>query len=98
MMNKKLSLGLVTLASVIGLNSLHAQSLIDPSVKDVIQRAFQTNKELKLKTYEVDKARLEAEGVKANNLPHVSALGLYGYLHSNGSVDIPTVNVPLLNL
>lgn len=97
-MNKKLSLGLVTLASVIGLNSLHAQSLIDPSVKDVIQRAFQTNKELKLKTYEVDKARLEAEGVKANKLPHVSALGLYGYVHSNGSVDIPTVNVPLLNL
>ncbi|MGB3063268.1 TolC family protein [Sphingobacterium thalpophilum] len=98
MMNKKLSLGLVTLASVIGLNSLHAQSLIDPSVKDIIQRAFQTNKELKLKTYEVDKARLEAEGVKANKLPHVSALGLYGYVHSNGSVDIPTVNVPLLNL
>lgn len=97
-MNKKLSLGLVTLASVIGLNSLHAQSLIDPSVKDIIQRAFQTNKELKLKTYEVDKARLEAEGVKANKLPHVSALGLYGYVHSNGSVDIPTVNVPLLNL
>lgn len=97
-MNKKLSLGLVTLASVIGLNSLHAQSLIDPSVKDIIQRAFQTNKELKLKTYEVEKARLEAEGVKANKLPHVSALGLYGYVHSNGSVDIPTVNVPLLNL
>ncbi len=97
-MNKKLSLGLLTLASVLFLNKLHAQSWIDPSVKDIIQKAFQTNKELKLKAYEVDKARLEAEGVKANRLPHISALGLYGYVHSNGSVDIPTVNIPLLNL
>ncbi|MCS4225259.1 TolC family protein [Sphingobacterium sp. BIGb0165] len=98
MMNKKLCIGLFAFVSVVCLNKLHAQSLVDPSVKDIIQKAFQTNKELKLKAYEVDKARLEAEGVKANRLPHVSALGLYGYVHSNGSVDIPTVNVPLLNL
>ncbi|WP_336830512.1 TolC family protein [Sphingobacterium multivorum] len=98
MMNKRLCLGLLTLASVMFINKLHAQSLIDPSVKDIIQKAFQTNKELKLKAYEVDKARLEADGVKANRLPQVSALGLYGYVHSNGSIDIPTVNIPLLNL
>jgi|GEM_PF-5398612 len=39
-MNKKLSLGLLTLASVLFLNKLHAQSWIDPSVKDIIQKAF----------------------------------------------------------
>ena len=60
-MNKRLCLGLLTLASVMFINKLHAQSLIDPSVKDIIQKAFQTNKELKLKAYEVDKARLEAD-------------------------------------
>lgn len=97
-MNKKVCIGLFTFASLICLNKLQAQSLIDQSVKDIIQKAFQTNKELKLKGYEVDKARLEAEGVKANRLPHVSALGLYGYVHTNGRVDLPTVQLPLLNV
>jgi hypothetical protein len=55
------------------LNKLHAQSLIDPSVKDIIQKAFQTNKELKLKAYKVDKARLEADGVKSK--PAATCLG-----------------------
>src|SRR5690606_41262550 len=69
-----LCLGLLAFVSVICLDKLHAQSLIDPAIKDIIQKAFETNKELKLKAYEVDKARLEVDGVKANRLPHVSAL------------------------
>ena len=75
-----------------------AQSIIDPKVKEIIQQSFQTNKGLRLKNYEIDKANLEAEGVKANKLPHVSATGLYGFMYNNGSLDIPTLNLPVLNL
>lgn len=75
-----------------------AQSIIDPNVKEIIQQSFQTNKDLRLKNYEVDKATLEAEGVKAKKLPHVSATGLYGFMYNNGSLDIPTLNLPVLNL
>ncbi|TYR35407.1 TolC family protein [Sphingobacterium phlebotomi] len=75
-----------------------AQSIIDPKVKEIIQQSFQTNKDLRLKNYEVDKANLEVEGVKANKLPHVSATGLYGFMYNNGSLDIPTLNLPVLNL
>ena len=75
-----------------------AQSFIDPKVKDIIQQSFQTNKELTLKIYEVDKANLEAEGVKSKKLPHVAATGLYGFMYNNGSLDIPTLNLPVLNL
>ncbi len=74
------------------------QSNIDPKVKEIIQQSFQTNKDLQLKNYEVDKANLEAEGVKSNKLPHVSATGLYGFMYNNGSLDIPTLNLPVLNL
>lgn len=75
-----------------------AQSNIDPRVKEIIQQSFQNNKDLQLKNYEVDKANLEAEGVKTNKLPHVSATGLYGFMYNNGSLDIPTLNLPVLNL
>lgn len=74
------------------------QSIIDPKVKEIIQQSFRSNKDLRLKNYEVDKVNLEAEGVKTNKLPHVSATGLYGFMYNNGSIDIPTVNLPILNL
>lgn len=86
------------LFSVVFQQTGRTQSIIDPKVKEIIQQSFQTNKSLHLKNYEVDKANLEAEGVKANKLPHVSATGLYGFMYNNGSLDIPTLNLPVLNL
>ncbi|WP_437918321.1 TolC family protein [Sphingobacterium sp. LRF_L2] len=96
-MKNKLSLGLLTLSMIIYHYYGIAQSVVDPNVKEFIHKAFQTNKGLKLKSYEVDKAVLEVEGVKSKKLPHVSATGLYGYVHANGSLDIPTINLPILN-
>lgn len=97
-MRKKLSWGLLILSIIICEYKSVAQSIIDPQVKEVIQKALADNKDLKIKAYEVDKASLEIADVKANKLPHVSATGVYGYLQSNGSLDLPTLSLPILNV
>jgi len=97
-MRKKMCWGLFAIGMIFCQRQALGQSVIDSQVKEIIWRAFQTNSDLKLQVYDVEKARVEAEGVKANKLPHVSATGLYGYLHSNGSLDLPTVYLPILNV
>lgn len=97
-MRKKLCCNLLVFSLMVCHDYSNAQSIIDPKVKTVIQQAFLTNKDVKLKSFDVDKANLEVEGVRANKLPHVSATGLYGYIHTTGSLDLPTVNLPILNL
>lgn len=77
---------------------LFAQTGFDPQVKEAIQKSFLSSKDLKIKAYEVDKTALEAAGVKAKLMPHVEATGLYGFMHSSGSLDIPTVMIPGLNV
>ncbi|MGO1245205.1 MAG: TolC family protein [Sphingobacterium sp.] len=96
MMRNRFVWGLLALNMLFFVSQTIAQTVIDPLVKDVIHTTFQTNKDIILKTYDVDKTNLEADGVKTNKLPHVSATGLYGYIHSNGSLDLPTVDLPLL--
>lgn len=96
MMKNRLALGLLALNVLFFFSQVAAQPVIDPLVKNVILTTFRTNKDILLKSYDVDKTNLEIEGVNSNKLPHVSATGLYGYIHSNGSLDLPTVELPLL--
>lgn len=54
-----LSFGVVAHQSVV------AQTGIAPQVKDAIKQSFQASRELKIKSLEVDKTVLEADGVRA---------------------------------
>ncbi len=96
MIRKRLALGLIALNVLFCISQTTGQTVIDPLVKSAIHATFQTNKDIILKTYDVDKTNLELDGVNANRRPHVSATGLYGYIHSNGSLDVPAVELPLL--
>ncbi|SMG15106.1 TolC family protein [Sphingobacterium psychroaquaticum] len=87
-----LSFGVVAHQSVV------AQTGIAPQVKGAIKQSFQASRELKIKSLEVDKTVLEADGVRAKKLPHVDATGLYGFVYTNGSLDIPTLTIPILNV
>jgi len=71
-----------------------AQQGIDSQVKEAIQKSFQNSKELQVKSLELDKTEMEAAEVKGKKLPHVEATGLYGFLYSNGSLDLPTWTIP----
>lgn len=97
-MNKKISWVLLALTVVFSDDRLFAQGPIDPQIKTIIQKSFQNNNVLRLKSLDVDKSMLEADAVRANKLPHVSATGIYGYMHANGSLDLPPLDIPILNL
>ncbi len=97
-MRKILGLSLLALSSTICGYRAVAQAVIDPKVKEVIQKALESSNDLRIKSYETEKVNLEITAVKANKLPHVSAMGAYGYLQSNGSLDLPTLSLPILNV
>ena len=46
---------------------------------------------------EKKKLELERKSVLNKYIPKVEATGLYGYLNSEGSIDIPNLNVPILS-
>ena len=98
MVHKKISWFVLVLAFVLLWNFVRGQGIIDPQVKAVIQESFRNNNTLKLKSLDVDKSTLEAEGVRSNKLPHVSATGVYGYMNATGGLDLPTLDIPLLNM
>ncbi|WP_238387192.1 TolC family protein [Sphingobacterium olei] len=75
-----------------------AQEYVSPKLKQVVQQALLSNRGLKLKSYEVTKVQLEAEGVDAKKLPHVSATGLYTYINGSGQIDLPASSIPLFDL
>lgn len=97
-MNKKWSYAMLGIFCLFAGENLYAQTIIEPQLKTVIQNAFQANKDLKVKSMDANKTLLEADEVRAKKLPHVAATGLYGYTHNNGSLDLPTLNLPALNL
>lgn len=96
-MKNSLALGLFALSVLFRPTRADAQTVINPQVMDVINTTFQTNKDIILKYFDVQKTNLEIEGVASNRLPHIAASGLYGYVHSNGSLDLPTTELPILN-
>ncbi len=97
-MKKNLIWILLLTAGLLPTDKLSAQGIVDPQLQEVIRTAFQANKDLKVKSLEVDKAVLEADGVRSKKLPQVSANGLYGYSHSHGNLDLPTQQLPILNV
>lgn len=73
---------------------LYAQHIVDPQLRNPIQQAINSNRSIVGKGYEKDKTLLEAANVKSKSLPHITANAFYGYLHSAGNLDLPTLNSP----
>lgn len=76
----------------------YAQQGISPQLKEPIQKAIQNNSDIKNSYLENQKTLLDQNTVSGKLLPHVTAMGMYGYLHGTGELDLPTKTLPLLGL
>ena len=60
-----------------------------------VEAAIKNNKAIKNAYLESDKVALDREDVKGKLLPKVSLNGLYGYVHSDLDIDLPTQSLPI---
>lgn len=77
---------------------LRAQPLIDPQLIQPVQHAIATNYELNNQLLEAGKTHLNAEEVKGKALPEISASALYAFFYNRGTLDLPTVTLPITGL
>nr|WP_226905060.1 TolC family protein [Pedobacter schmidteae] len=96
-MNLKQTL-LLSILVMICSNKIIAQQIIDPQLKQPIQQAIATNYELLNKNIEAHKSTINAESVRAKRLPEVSANAVYTYFNQTGSLDVPTITLPITGL
>ncbi len=79
-------------------SAINAQQLIPPQLKEPVQHAISTDYGLMNQSLEVAKTQTMAEGVKSKLLPEVSAIGGYSYFYGNGTIDIPSVTLPITGI
>lgn len=72
-----------------------SQIQVEKEVSSLIQSALNKDVEIITNGLEKEKLHNEVRSVKAKNIPRVEANALYGYLNSEGSLDIPTVQLPI---
>ena len=72
-----------------------AQIPVSSDVNQAIQLALQKDVTIKNQNIEKTKLDLEHKSVLNKYIPKVEANALYGYLNSKGSLDIPTVTLPI---
>ena len=60
-----------------------------------VEAAIKNNKAIQIAHLESDKVALDREDVKGKLLPKVSLNGLYGYVHSDLDIDLPTQSLPI---
>ncbi|WP_400262317.1 TolC family protein [Sphingobacterium sp. SG20118] len=75
-----------------------AQQGISSQLKEPIQKAIKNNSDIKNSYLENQKTLLDKNTVSGKLLPHVTAMGMYGYLNSTGELDLPTRTLPILGL
>lgn len=63
--------------------------------KSPVENAILHSKQLKNLQLEQQKIELDQQAVKGKLLPHVSANAMYGFVHSNINVDVPTIPLPI---
>lgn len=73
----------------------YGQLKIEADLIKPIMHAISENKEIRMKTMSAEKTLYEKQGVNAKRLPHFSATGLYGFMHSNAELDLPAVTLPI---
>ena len=72
-----------------------SQIQVEKEVFGLIQSALNKDVEIITNGLEKEKLQNEVRSVKAKYIPRVEANALYGYLNSEGSLDIPTVQLPI---
>lgn len=93
--NKILAITVGVLAST---SSYAQQQWLEKPLEYPLKMALEQNAELQIKELESSKTALEIGEVEAKRLPHVSAIGAYGYLNSTINLDISTHELPLTGL
>lgn len=73
-----------------------AQIALSHEVYEMIELAKNKDVVWKNQSLEQEKLDLERKSVLNKYIPKVEAMGLYGYLDSKGSLDLPTKDIPLL--
>src|SRR5690606_32926591 len=75
--------------------STSAQILLNDDVHRAINFALENDIELENQKIDHEKLELERQSVLSKYIPTVEATALYGYLNSNGNLDIPTFQIPM---
>lgn len=75
--------------------STSAQILLNDDVHRAINFALENDIELENQKIDHEKLELERQSILSKYIPRLEATALYGYLKSNGNLDIPTFNVPM---
>lgn len=75
--------------------STSAQILLNEDVHRAINFALENDIELENQKIDHEKLELERQSILSKYIPRLEATALYGYLKSNGNLDIPTFNDPM---
>ncbi len=75
----------------------HAQNAVGPDTKKLVQDAIAKDYEYRNQKLESSKTTEDIKKAKETYLPRVNALGGYAYLNNKLLIDLPTLNVPLVN-
>ena len=81
----------------LGLISVSAFSQINLSddVFKAVNLALHKDVDLENQKIDVEKLEIERKSILSKYIPKVEATALYGYLNSNGNLDIPTINLAI---
>jgi len=83
------------LGFMLSFHTASTQIFLSPQVKSAIDSALNHDVDLKNESIELQKMELERKSVLSKYIPKVEATALYGYLNSQGNLDLPTVNLPI---
>ncbi len=88
---KKLGFAIISLVC----GSAFGQIQVGNDVKQALDAALTKDVTLVNQTIEKQKLELERKSVLSKYIPKVEATALYGYLNSEGSLDLPTFTLPI---
>lgn len=85
----------VLLTIMLSFGSMYGQIQLTSDVKQAVDAALAKDVTLVNQNIEKQKLELERKSVLSKYIPKVEATALYGYLNSEGSLDLPTVQLPI---
>ena len=89
---------LLFFSTLFTVSTVNAQVIIDPQLIEPIKNAINTSYEIQNKALEIEKNKYQIDEVNGKLKPNVSALALGTYYYANGSIDLPTKSIEILNL
>lgn len=86
-------LGLAAMIFICG--HLNAQSFIEETLREPIQKAISKGAEVRMQEMESTATQMDIDAVKGKSLPQISFMGGYGFLYSQLSPKFPTQYLPI---